>query len=150
MEVILLTKVDNLGKLGDKVSVRPGYGRNYLIPQGKAVSVTPENLAEFERRREELEAAAASAVQSAESRAEALNGQRFEIAVRAGAEGKLYGSVGPADIASALTAAGYPIERREVRMPGDGPIHELGEYPVGLHLHTEVDASITVAVVAEE
>lgn len=150
MEVILLTKVDNLGKLGDKVNVRAGYGRNYLIPQGKAVSVTPENLAEFERRREELEAAAANAVESAESRRSALQDQRFEIAVRAGAEGKLYGSVGPADIASAVTAAGFAIERREVRMPGDGPIHELGEYSVGLHLHSEVDTVITIAVVAEE
>jgi large subunit ribosomal protein L9 len=150
MEVILLDRVENLGKLGDKVNVRQGYGRNYLIPKGKAARVTPENLAEFEARRAELERQAADELTRAEGRKKALDGQRFEIKARAGGEGKLYGSIGTGDVADAITAAGLDVERREVRLPGAGAIRELGEYEVGLHLHTDADASVTIAVVAEE
>lgn len=150
MDVILLDKIENLGGLGDKVHVRAGYARNYLIPQGKAAPATAENLAEFERRRAELEARSADELTRAQARKAALDGKRFEIRARAGEEGKLFGSVGTTDIVDALTAAGYEIERREVRMPNSGPIHELGEFTIGLHLHTDVNATVTIAVVAEE
>lgn len=150
MEVILLDRVENLGKLGDKVAVRAGYGRNYLIPQGKAVRVTPESLKEFEERRAELEKQAADELTQAEGRKREIDGERFEIKARAGSEGKLYGSVGTSDIADALTAAGHEMARREVRLPETGAIREIGEFEVGLHLHTDVDASVTIAVVAEE
>ncbi|MDN5865104.1 MAG: 50S ribosomal protein L9 [Gammaproteobacteria bacterium] len=150
MEVILLDRVENLGKLGDKVNVRSGYGRNFLIPQGKAVRVTPESLAEFEARRADLEKQAADEVTRAEGRKRTLEGERFEIKARAGAEGKLYGSIGTTDIADAITAAGQEVERREVRLPETGAFRELGEFEVTLHLHTDVDASVMIAVVAEE
>lgn len=150
MEVILLDKVENLGNLGDKVKIRTGYGRNYLIPKGKAVRVTPASLAEFEARRAELEAAASDLLTRAEGRKRALDGQRFEIRARAGAEGKLYGSVGTSDIAEAVSAAGHALERREVRLPTSGAIHEVGEFEIGLHLHTDVNATVTIVVVAEE
>lgn len=150
MEVILLDRVENLGNLGDKVKVKAGYGRNYLIPKGKAARVTPESLAEFEARRAELEASATDLLTRAQARKRALDGQRLEIRARAGGEGKLYGSVGTTDIADALTAAGFEVARREVRLPAAGAIHELGEFEVGLHLHTDVDATVTIAVVAEE
>ncbi len=150
MEVILLSKVENLGGLGDKVKVRPGYGRNYLIPQGKAVPATAENLAEFQKRRAALEAEAGEVLTSAQARKTALDGQRFEIPARAGEEGKLFGSVGPAEIAEAISAAGNRVERREVRLPEGATIRELGEYQVGLHLHSDVDATVIVVVVAEE
>ncbi|MGH7058433.1 MAG: 50S ribosomal protein L9 [Acetobacteraceae bacterium] len=150
MEVILLDRVENLGNLGDKVNVRSGYGRNFLIPQGKAARVTPESLAEFESRRAELERHASDILTRAQARKKALDGQRFEIKARAGVEGKLYGSVGTDDVADAISAAGEEVERREVRLPDTGAIHELGEFEVGLHLHTDVDASVTIAVVAEE
>ncbi|MGH8162601.1 MAG: 50S ribosomal protein L9 [Gammaproteobacteria bacterium] len=150
MEVILLDRVENLGKLGDKVKVRSGYGRNFLIPKGKAVRVTPKSLAEFEARRAELEAHASDLLTRAEARKKALDGQRFEIKARAGTEGKLYGSVGTSDIADALAAAGHELERREVRLPDTGAFHEVGEYEVALHLHTDVNATVIIAVVAEE
>lgn len=150
MEVILLTKVDNLGGIGDKVNVRAGYGRNYLIPHGKAVAATAENLAEFEQRRAALEAEAAGALDQAQARKAALDGRRFEVRARAGEEGKLFGSVGTADIADAITAAGVEVERREVRLPESGALRELGEFEIALHLHSDVDATVTVAVVAEE
>jgi len=150
VEVILLDKVENLGSLGEKVSVRSGYGRNFLIPQGKAVPATAENLAEFEKRRAEYEAQVKDELQKAEIRKSRLNGQRFEVRARAGEEGKLFGSVGTTDIVDALVAAGHEIERKEVRMPDTGPIHELGEYEIGIHLHTDIDATVTIAVVAEE
>ncbi|MGH8272268.1 MAG: 50S ribosomal protein L9 [Gammaproteobacteria bacterium] len=150
MEIILLDKVENLGNLGDKVKVKTGYGRNYLIPKGKAARVTPESLAEFEARRAELEAAATDILTRAEGRKRALDGQRYEIRARAGSEGKLYGSVGTSDVADAITAAGHEVARSEVRLPAEGAIHELGEFEVGLHLHTDVNATVTIVVVAEE
>ncbi|MGH8428238.1 MAG: 50S ribosomal protein L9 [Gammaproteobacteria bacterium] len=150
MEVILLSKIDNLGNLGDKVKIHSGYGRNYLIPKGLAIPVTAKNLAEFEGRRAELELQATDTLTRAHARKTTLDGQRFEIRARAGAEGKLFGSVGTADIVDAIAAAGHEIERREVRMPVSGPIHELGESEIVLHLHTDVNATVTFAVVAEE
>ncbi|RMG57551.1 MAG: 50S ribosomal protein L9 [Gammaproteobacteria bacterium] len=149
MEVILLEKIDNLGNLGDKVDVKPGYARNYLIPQGKAKFATPENIAEFEARRAELEAAAAKALAEAEQRRDALEGKEVSITMKAGTEGKLFGSVGPADIADALTAEGHPVERREVRLP-EGPIRMAGEYDITLHLHSDVDTTIRLIVIGEE
>jgi len=148
MEVILLEKVANLGNLGDKVKVRPGYGRNFLIPQGKATPATPENVARFEARRAELEKAAAEALAAAEARREALEGLAVEIAAKAGDEGKLFGSVGTTDIARALTEAGHPVERHEVRLP-EGPFRTTGEFDVQLHLHTDVEATIKLTIVAE-
>lgn len=149
MEVILLTKVENLGNLGDKVKVKPGYGRNYLIPQGKAKPATPANVAEFEARRAELEKAAAEALANAEARKAKLEGVSVTIASKAGTEGKLFGSVGTVDIAEAFTAAGMEVERKEVRMP-EGPIRVAGEHEVELHLHSDVNVSVKVNVVAEE
>ena len=150
MEVILLDKVENLGGLGDKVKVQAGYGRNFLIPQGKAVPATAGNLAEFEKRRAELEAQIADELKKAEARKAELEGKRLEIRARAGEEGKLFGSVGTTDVVDALKAAGIEVERREVRMPDTGPIHELGDFEIGIHLHSDVDATVTIAVVAEE
>lgn len=150
MEVILLQKVDNLGNLGDKVKVRAGYGRNYLIPQGKAAPATPDNLAAFEARRAELEkqaAAALAAAQARKTKLEALGG--ISITAKAGAEGKLFGSVGTVDIAEAITGAGIEVERKEVRMLA-GAIRVAGEHEVELHLHTDVNVTLKVTVVAEE
>src|SRR5579885_1812264 len=121
MEVILLQKVENLGNLGDKVKVRPGYGRNFLIPQGKAKPATAKNIEEFEKRRAELEKQAAEALSHAQERKSALEGKSVTLSAKAGQEGKLFGSVGTVDIAEALTNAGLKVERKEVRMP-QGPI----------------------------
>lgn len=149
MEVILLEKVQNLGNLGDTVKVKPGYGRNFLMPQGKAVMATPDNVAQFEERRAELEKAAAEALATAQQRAEKVAAQgTVTLQRRSGDEGKLYGSVGPADIAEALSAAGVEVEKREVLMPS-GPIRQTGEYEVELQLHTDVTQPLQVAVVAE-
>lgn len=149
MEVILLEKVENLGNLGDKVRVRAGYARNYLLPQGKAKFATEANLAEFEARRAELEKAAAEALSVAEARSEKLEAMTVTVTAKAGGEGKLFGSVGPADIADAVTAAGGELEKREVRMP-DGPLRVVGEYEIALQLHTDVKATLKVVVVGEE
>ncbi len=149
MEVILLTKVDNLGTLGDKVSVKAGYGRNYLIPQGKAKPATPENIAEFEARRAELEKAAADNLAAAEARKTGLDGLEVRITSKAGTEGKLFGSIGTHDIADAVNALGIALERKEVRLP-EGPIRMVGEHDVDLHLHTDVNATIKVIVIGEE
>ncbi|MFO8004567.1 50S ribosomal protein L9 [Thioalkalivibrio sp.] len=149
MEVILLEKIDSLGGLGDKVRVRPGYARNYLLPQGKAKFATPENIAEFEARRAELERAAAEAVAAAETRREALTGMVIEITAKAGGEGKLFGSIGAADIAEAVTVRGVEVEKREVRLP-EGPLRQAGEYEIQLHLHADVDADIRIIVIGEE
>lgn len=150
MEVILLEKVENLGELGDKVSVKPGYARNFLVPSGKAKPATAENLAEFEALRAELEKQAAEARATAEARREQIEALgSIEVRSVVGSEGKLFGSVGPADICDALAAAGVEVERKEVRMP-EGPIREVGEQVVALHLHSDIDASVTVNVVAEE
>lgn len=148
MEVILLEKVHNLGKLGDRVKVKPGYGRNFLIPHGKALSATARNLERFEAERARLEAAHASEVAAAEARAHDLADAVVTIAVRAGGEGRLFGSVGPSDIAQVLTDAGHPVDRREVRLP-NGPLRELGEFPVQLMLQADVAVSITVKVISE-
>lgn len=149
MEVILLQKVENLGSLGDKVKVRAGYGRNFLIPQGKAKAATPANIAEFEKRRAELEKHAADTLISAQARQRELEGKVITITAKTGNEGKLFGSVGTVDIAEALTAAGIDVERKEVRMP-QGPIHVAGEHQVEIHLHTDINAEIKVVVTAEE
>jgi len=150
MEVILLKKVDNVGNLGDKVNVRPGFGRNFLIPTGKAVSATPENLAAFEARRAELEQEAAGALAAARVRVEALsNLGPVSIARKAGEGGRLFGSVGTADICQALADAGVEIRKQEVRLPA-GAIRVTGEYDIGLHLHSDVDVSIKINVEAEE
>jgi len=148
MEVILLEKIENLGGLGDKVKVKPGHARNYLVPQGKAKFATPENLAEFEARRAELEKAAAEGFGAAETRMEQLEGLVVNIPVKAGSEGKLFGSVGTDDIAAAVSAAGAEVAKREVRMP-TGPIRQTGEYEIGIHLHTDVNVVVTVNVVPE-
>lgn len=149
MNVILLDNVENLGTVGDLVNVKPGYGRNFLIPQGKAALATPQNIKEIEARRTELEKAAAEELAAARKRAKAIDGVELVISANAGSEDKLFGSVGPADIVEALKEVQVEIERSEVRMP-DGPIHELGEHEVGVHLHSEVDATVKVRVVAAE
>ena len=149
MEVILLQKVENLGNLGDKVKVRAGYGRNFLIPQGKAKPATAKNVAEFEQRRAELEKHAAEALSTAEQRKTGLDGKVITINAKAGQEGKLFGSVGTVDIAEALTTSGQKVERKEVRMP-QGPIRVAGEHKVEIHLHTDVNVEITVNIIAEE
>jgi large subunit ribosomal protein L9 len=149
MEVILLENISNLGGLGDKVDVKAGFGRNYLIPQGKAVPATESNTAEFEARRAELEAAAATAQNAAETRAEAINALGLlSIGANAGEEGKLFGSVGTRDIAEAVTAAGCDVDKSEVRLP-EGALRELGEYEVAIQVHGAVVAAVAIAVVPE-
>jgi large subunit ribosomal protein L9 len=149
MDVILLEKVHNLGNLGERVRVKPGFGRNYLIPQKKAVAATAANIAAFEARRAELERAQADALGRAQARAAQVADMAVTIRARAGSEGKLFGSVGTVDIAEAVTAAGAEIERREVRLPG-GPLRELGAHRIDLHLHADVTVAITVHIVPEE
>ena len=149
MEVILLENISNLGGLGDKVDVKAGFGRNFLIPQGKAVPATEANTAEFEARRSELEAAAAEALGAAEARAEAINALGLiSIAANAGEEGKLFGSVGTRDIAEAVAAAGCNIDKAEVRLP-EGALRELGEYEIAIQLHGNVSAAVAIAVIPE-
>jgi large subunit ribosomal protein L9 len=149
MNVILLENVENLGNIGDLVKVKPGYGRNYLLPQGKAALATPENMKEIEARRAELEKAAAEELAAAKKRAGAIEGMELVIQANAGPEGKLFGSVGPIDIADAFEKVQVEVERSEVRMP-EGPIQELGEFTVGVHLHPAVDVDITVRVVESD
>jgi large subunit ribosomal protein L9 len=148
MEVILLQRVENLGKLGDRVTVKPGYGRNFLIPKGKATEATPANIERFEARRAELEASAAAALADATTRAEQLSQVVVTLAVKAGNEGRLFGSVGPADIAATVAATGVMLHKREVRIP-QGPIRQLGEYEVDIVLHSDINAQIRVNVIAE-
>ena len=148
MEVILLEKIENLGTLGDRVNVKSGYGRNYLLPQGKAAPATPENIAEFEARRAELEQAAAEALTAAEARRDSLADMVVTIAAKAGEEGKLFGSVGTSDIADAIQAAGVEIERNEVRLP-EGAFRQTGEYDVELHLHSDVNVTVKLVIEAE-
>lgn len=147
MEVILLEKVANLGNLGDKVSVKAGYGRNYLLPQGKATVASAENVAAFEARRAELEKLAAEKKAYAESRAAQLAELEVTITATAGDEGKLFGSIGTHDIADALTASGVEVAKSEIRLP-NGAIRLVGEYDVAVHLHSDVDATVRVVVVA--
>lgn len=149
MEVILLDKVENLGGIGDKVKVKPGYARNYLLPQGKATRATPENIAAFEERRAELEAKAAAVITEAKARAEKIDGLKLVVKAKVGSEGKLFGSIGPVDIAEAAELAGVTIERSELRL-AEGPLRTVGEHEVEVHLHAEVSVPITVTVEAEE
>ncbi len=149
MEIILLEKIANLGDLGDKVRVRAGYARNYLIPHGKAKYATPENIAEFEAHREELQNAAAESLAMAENRLSKLEGIEVSIAAKAGSEGKLFGSVGSGDIAKAISATGVEVEKREVRLPS-GPLRQTGEYEIELHLHTDVNATVKLIVLPEK
>jgi large subunit ribosomal protein L9 len=149
MEVILLDNIANLGSLGDKVSVKAGYGRNYLVPQGFALPATKANIEEFEKRRAELEKQAAERLGAAEARRTAIDGASVTIARKAGDEGKLFGSVGTADIAEALTAAGTEVDKSEVRLP-EGVFRATGVYDIVIHLHADVDANVTINVVAEE
>jgi large subunit ribosomal protein L9 len=148
MDIILLEKIDNLGAMGDQVKVKPGYGRNYLVPKGKAKPATPENIAAFEAMRTELEKASADALVAAEARGRELADMHITIAANAGDEGKLFGSVGTADIAAAITAAGVNVERHEVRLP-EGVFRQLGDYEVQLHLHADVNATVKLSIVAE-
>ncbi|WP_312766194.1 50S ribosomal protein L9 [Pseudoxanthomonas mexicana] len=148
MELILLQKVTNLGVLGDKVNVKPGYGRNYLVPQGKAVPATAANVAEFEAKRAEYEAKAKAVHDEAEGRAAKLEGASVTITANAAAEGKLFGSVGPRDIADAFTAAGLPLEKSEVIM-GEGALRNVGEYEIVVKLHADVQTTVKVVVQAE-
>jgi len=149
MEVILLEKVRNLGGLGDQVKVKSGYGRNYLIPTGKAVMATKDNVAKFEERRAELEAKAADQLGAAQARAEKLAGLGVvTIAARAGEEGKLFGSVSAADIADAVTAAGVEVAKSEVKLP-EGPLRNIGDFELQVVLHTDVEQTVNVQVVAE-
>ncbi len=149
MQVILLQKVPHLGDLGSLVKVKPGFARNFLIPRGKAVLATAANKAEFEQRRAELEAQAATAHAQAAQRRQALDGLRVVIRCKAGDEGKLYGSIGTADVAAAVTQASIPVDKREVRLPEEATLRRLGEYTVVLHLHSEFNAQVTVVLEAE-
>ena len=148
MDVILLEKVPNLGDLGVRVKVKPGYARNYLLPQGRAIAATAANVAEFEKRRAELEARQVEARKVAETHASALEGLVVTLARKAGDEGRLFGSVGTSDIAEAVTALGIPIERQQVRLPS-GPLRQVGDYDIAVHLHADVDVGVKVQVVAE-
>ena len=149
MEVILLQKVANLGNIGDRVKVKSGYGRNFLLPKGKATLATAENVARFEARRAELERVANEELYRAQQRAAAIKDFKLNIIAKAGSEGKLFGSVGTADIAEAATAAGHSVARSEVRLPG-GPLRAVGEHLVQLHLHADVEVELPVIIVAEE
>ncbi len=148
MEVILLESVQKLGELGDKVTVKSGYGRNFLIPQKKAVPATAENLQQFEERRADLEAVAGDKLSIAKNRAKKVDELSITITTKAGEEGKLFGSITVRDVAEACEAAGVKLEKSEVRLP-DGPFRELGEFEINIHLHPEVDAVLKLAVVAE-
>ncbi|MFL0804281.1 MAG: 50S ribosomal protein L9 [Agarilytica sp.] len=148
MEVILLEKVGNLGGVGSKVNVKPGFGRNYLLPQGKAISATEKNLEEFEVRRAELEKAAANKIESAEIRGRELEELKVTITAKSGDEGKLFGSVGARDIADAITAAGVAVEKAEVKLP-QGTLREVGEYEIDLQLHVDVTQTISLVIEAE-
>lgn len=149
MEVILLENINNLGNLGDKVNVKSGFGRNFLLPQGKAVPATEANTAEFEARRAELEAAAASALAAAQARGEAISAlAQIVIGANAGEEGKLFGSIGTRDIAAAIVAAGCEVDKAEVRLP-EGALRELGEYAIAIQVHGEVTVEVQVAIVPE-
>jgi large subunit ribosomal protein L9 len=149
MEVILLQKVDNVGGIGDRVRVKSGYARNYLIPQGKATLATAANIEKFEARRAELEAKASSELAAAQARAKKLEGQTVKIRAQTGTEGKLFGSIGTIDIAEACEKLGVSVERSEVRLP-DGPLRVVGEHKIELHLHTDVNVELTVLVESDE
>jgi large subunit ribosomal protein L9 len=149
MQIILLEKIANLGELGDVVNVKDGFGRNYLIPQGKAKRATDANKAEFETKRVELEKAQATHHKAAEKRAKDIDGAKVESKQKAGIDGKLFGSVSNIDIAELLVAAGHKVEKSEIRMP-DGPIKNIGEFEVSLALHQDVTAKIMVNFIADD
>ncbi|MCK5001460.1 MAG: 50S ribosomal protein L9 [Gammaproteobacteria bacterium] len=149
MEVILIEKIDRLGGLGDLVNVKSGFARNYLLPTGKAKVVTAENIAEIEARRAELEKAAAETLAAAEAKRDQLAKLEISITSKSGTEGKLFGSVGNADIADAVTTAGVEVAKRDVRLP-EGPIRLAGDYEITLHLHADVDAVVKVTIIGEE
>jgi large subunit ribosomal protein L9 len=149
MDVILLEKVANLGNLGDRVAVRSGYARNFLLPKGKATLATPANVAKFEARRAELEKVARDQLSDAESRKAKFEGFKLTITSKAGSEGKLFGSIGTSDIAEAATAAGQKLARSEVRMP-NGPLRSVGDHTVVVHLHTDINIELPVSIVADE
>lgn len=148
MEVILLEKVGKLGGIGDRVEVKAGFGRNYLVPQGKAVPATKANIADFEARRADLEAAAAEKKAAAEARGEKLNELSVTIEANAGDEGKLFGSIGTRDIAEAISKAGVEVAKSEVKLP-EGVLREIGEYQIDIQLHAEVTVAVTLNVVPE-
>ncbi|MCB1775826.1 MAG: 50S ribosomal protein L9 [Candidatus Competibacteraceae bacterium] len=148
MEIILLERIADLGLLGDRVKVKPGYARNFLIPKGKATEATSKNIARFEARRAELERIAADALTRARARAEQLAELIVTLSVKSGTEGRLFGSVGPADIANAVSAAGIELQKQEIRLP-QGSIRQIGEYDVDLYLHPEIKTQIRVNVIAE-
>ena len=149
MDVILLQKVANLGNIGDRVKVKSGFGRNFLLPGGKATLATPSNVAKFEERRAELEKIARDQLVSAEERQGALKDYKLVIRAKAGTEGKLFGSVGTADIAEALKRENFNIARSEVRLP-NGALRTVGEHTVSLHLHADIDVPLAISIVAEE
>lgn len=148
MDVILLERLANLGNLGEVVKVKPGYARNYLIPQGKARRATPANIAEFELRREELEKAQAEALEAAKGRAEKLDGLMLQISRKAGVDGKLFGSVTNFDIAEALETLGHEVPKAAIRMP-QGPLKQIGDYDIAVALHADVAVTIKVSVLGE-
>lgn len=149
MEIILLDKIANLGGLGDKVSVKSGFARNFLFPQGKAVPATKDNVEKFEARRAELEAKIAEQLSAAQARAEKLEAlEEVTIAAPAGDEGKLFGSIGTRDIADAITAAGVEVAKSEVRLP-TGTLRETGEYDIDVQLHSDVEATVKVVIIKE-
>jgi large subunit ribosomal protein L9 len=149
MDVILLTKVANLGTIGDRVKVKSGYGRNFLLPKGKATLATPDNVKKFEARRADLEKTAREQFQDAESRQAAFKDFKLQITAKAGTEGKLFGSIGTADIAEAATNAGHKVARAEVRLP-TGPLRTVGDHTITLHLHTDIDVQLPVVITAED
>lgn len=149
MDIILLEKIDNLGGIGDRVKVKSGFARNYLLPKGKATLATPENIAKFDGIRAELERKASVELEAARTRADKLAGQVIRITAQAGSEGKLFGSIGTIDIARACEALGFEVERSEIRMP-DGPLRVLGEYEVDFHFHADVTVPVTVIVESVE
>jgi large subunit ribosomal protein L9 len=149
MEVILLEKIDNVGGIGDQVNVKPGFARNFLIPQGKATMATARNIEKFEKVRKELEAKAAAEVEAAKSRAVGIEGKDLNIAVQAGSEGRLFGSIGTIDIAEAFGALGIEVERSEIRLP-DGPLRVVGSHEIEIHLHADVNIPVTVILEGPE
>ncbi len=148
MQVILLDNVRSLGHLGDLVKVKPGFARNFLIPQGKAAPATKDNVAQFEARRAELEKLAAANLQAAQQAAEGLASLTVTMAARAGDEGKLFGSLGARDIADAVTKAGIAVDKSQIRL-ADGPLRAIGEFNIGVQLHSEVSATVKILVVSE-
>lgn len=148
MQVILMEKIGRLGNLGDQVKVKPGFARNFLIPKGKAIPATQENVAVFEKRRAELEKAAAETLKAAQARAQALTGMVVTIAARAADEGRLYGSIGTREIAEAISKAGAKVEKSEISLP-TGPLRQIGEQEIHVHLHSDVHTVVKINVIAE-